>query len=39
MNLKEIGVDYTTCTPDGLIEAFEHGIQKGNEFLARWSYD
>jgi predicted acylesterase/phospholipase RssA len=39
MNLKEIGVDYTTCTPDGLIAAFEHGIQKGNEFLARWSYD
>jgi hypothetical protein len=38
MDLKEIGVDYTTCTQHGLIAAFEHGIQKGNELLAEWSY-
>ncbi len=37
MNLKEIGVDYTTCTQDGLIAAFEHGLRKGDEFLAAWS--
>ncbi|WP_119066393.1 hypothetical protein [Aggregatilinea lenta] len=37
MNLNDIGVEYTSCTPGGLIAAFEHGIQKGNEFLAKWS--
>lgn len=36
LNLKDIGVDYTTCTQSGLIAAFEHGIQQGSEFLARW---
>jgi predicted acylesterase/phospholipase RssA len=39
MNLKDIGVDYTTCTQAGLIAAFEHGIQKGVEFLTAWSGD
>ena len=39
MNLKEIGVDYTTCTQEGLIAAFAHGLQKGNEFLATWAGD
>jgi len=31
--LKEIGVDFTSCTADGLIAAFQHGEAQGRAFL------
>jgi predicted acylesterase/phospholipase RssA len=34
--LKEIGVDFTSCTAAGLIAAFEHGQAQGNAFLQSW---
>ncbi len=34
-DLKTLGVDFTTCTREGLLAAFEHGVAKGREFLAR----
>jgi hypothetical protein len=36
VDLKDLGVDYTECTDEGLLTAFRHGREKGREFLARW---
>ena len=36
-DLKEVGVDFTSCTADGLITAFRHGEAQGRLFLQNWS--
>jgi hypothetical protein len=33
--LKEIGVDFTSCTRDGLVAAFQHGEAQGLAFLGQ----
>lgn len=35
-DLKTIGVDFTTCSADGLIAAFQHGEAQGQAFLHTW---
>jgi predicted acylesterase/phospholipase RssA len=35
-DLKTIGVDFTSCTADGLIAAFQHGEAQGRAFLQTW---
>ncbi|MEM9926349.1 MAG: hypothetical protein AAF915_21790 [Cyanobacteria bacterium P01_D01_bin.50] len=30
---KEMGVDFTNATPDGLLHVYKHGQEKGQEFL------
>jgi hypothetical protein len=35
-DLKEIGVDFTSCTADGLIAAFQHGEAQAQAFLQSW---
>jgi predicted acylesterase/phospholipase RssA len=35
-DLKDIGVDFTSCTPDGLIAAFQHGEAQAQAFLQSW---
>jgi len=37
MNLKELGVDFTVATKEGIIQAFEHGVAQGRTFLESWS--
>lgn len=34
--LTEMGVDFTTCTDDGLVNAFQHGQEQGQAFLSTW---
>ena len=34
--LSSIGVDFTSCTADGLIAAFQHGEAQGRAFLQSW---
>jgi predicted acylesterase/phospholipase RssA len=34
-DLKEIGVDFTSCTAEGLIAAFRHGEAQGRAFLQK----
>lgn len=36
MDLKTIGVDFASCTAEGLLEAFAHGEAKGCTFLDGW---
>jgi hypothetical protein len=36
VHLKELGVDFTKATPDGLISVYQHGKSKGAEFLSQW---
>jgi predicted acylesterase/phospholipase RssA len=31
-----MGADYTDVTDEGLVAGYEHGMQKGREFLASW---
>jgi hypothetical protein len=38
IDLKELGVDYTACTDEGLLAVFRHGEDMGHEFLARWRH-
>ena len=35
-DLKEMGVDFTNATPEGLNRVYQHGEEKGKEFLANW---
>lgn len=35
-DLKTIGVDFTSCTAEGLITAFQHGEAQGRAFLQAW---
>lgn len=35
--LSEIDVDFTSCTAEGLVKAFQHGQAKGQAFLADWN--
>ncbi|MEM7712318.1 MAG: hypothetical protein AAF349_01780 [Cyanobacteria bacterium P01_A01_bin.68] len=35
-DLKEMGVDFTNATPEGLLAVYKHGQEKGREFLANW---
>ena len=37
MNLKDLGVDFTVATEEGIIQAFEHGVEQGRAFLESWS--
>jgi hypothetical protein len=36
VQLKELGVDFTTATPDGLVAVYRHGRDKGSEFIRQW---
>ncbi len=36
IDLKEMGVDFTNATPEGLLAVYQHGQEKGKEFLANW---
>ncbi len=36
IHLKQLGVDFTKATPDGLISVYQHGRLKGAEFLHQW---
>ena len=35
-DLKEMGVDFTNATPEGLDRVYQYGQEKGREFLAKW---
>jgi hypothetical protein len=37
VHLRELGVDFTRATPDGLVEVYQHGLVKGAEFARQWS--
>lgn len=34
--LTSVGVDYASCTADGLLAAFQHGEEQGRAFLEMW---
>ena len=34
IDLKELGVDFFQTTPEGLAAVYQHGLEKGKEFLA-----
>lgn len=36
VHLKELGVDFTKATPDGLVAVYRHGRDKGLEFIRKW---
>jgi hypothetical protein len=36
VQLKELGVDFTRATPDGLIAVYQHGLAKGTAFARQW---
>ena len=36
VQLKELGVDFTRATPDGLVAVYRHGRDKGSEFIRKW---
>jgi hypothetical protein len=36
VHLKELGVDFTKATPDGLVAVYRHGWDKGSEFIRQW---
>lgn len=36
VHLKELGVDFTKATPDGLVAVYRHGRDKGKEFVSKW---
>ena len=36
VHLKELGVDFTRATPDGLIAVYNHGLTKGLQFAHQW---
>lgn len=36
VHLKQLGVDFTKATPDGLMSVYQHGKSKGVEFLNQW---
>jgi hypothetical protein len=36
VHLKELGVDFTRATPDGLVAVYRHGRDKGSEFIRKW---
>ena len=36
VQLKELGVDFTRATPDGLVAVYQHGLAKGNAFARQW---
>ncbi len=36
VHLKELGVDFTKATPDGLVAVYRHGREKGSEFIRKW---
>lgn len=35
-NPKEMGVDFTDATAEGLLAVYQYGQEKGKEFLAKW---
>jgi hypothetical protein len=36
VHLKELGVDFTKATPAGLVAVYNHGRDKGLEFIDKW---
>jgi hypothetical protein len=36
VHLKELGVDFTQASPEGLIAIYHHGKDKGLEFISKW---
>ncbi len=36
---KKMGVDFTNATPEGLSVVYQHGKEKGEEFLTNWKYN
>jgi hypothetical protein len=36
VHLKELGVDFTRATPAGLVAVYQHGQDKGLEFIRQW---
>lgn len=36
VHLKELGVDFTKATPEGLIAVYQHGLAKGTAFARQW---
>ncbi len=36
VHLKELGVDFTRATPDGLVAVYRHGRDKGSDFIRKW---
>jgi hypothetical protein len=36
VHLKQLGVDFTKATPDGLVAVYRHGRDKGAEFVSKW---
>jgi hypothetical protein len=36
VHLKELGVDFTRATPAGLLAVYQHGHDKGIEFIRQW---
>ncbi len=36
VDLKEYGVDFTDATPEGLSTVYQHGEDKGREFIVKW---
>ncbi|WP_309734895.1 hypothetical protein [Chamaesiphon sp. OTE_75_metabat_556] len=37
VHLKQLGVDFTKATPDGLLAVYRHGRDKGAEFVSKWN--
>jgi hypothetical protein len=37
VHLKQLGVDFTKATPDGLVAVYRHGRDKGAEFVSKWN--
>lgn len=35
---KKMGVDFTNATPEGLSVVYQHGKEKGEEFIGDWKY-
>jgi predicted patatin/cPLA2 family phospholipase len=38
MDLKTLGVDYIKATPEGLKKTFDHGMEKGKEYIEKKFY-
>lgn len=36
IHLKELGVDFTKATPEGLFAVYQYGKEQGNAFVHRW---
>lgn len=37
IQLKQLGVDFTKATPDGLLAVYRYGQDRGAEFISKWN--